>query len=73
MQGGYGIANHAFGICEASGRWEVMAFINNAFDQHYYQNIANSFSTYNSQLAIQSYLPRDFERYAGIRATYKFD
>ncbi|MEP6939018.1 MAG: TonB-dependent receptor [Rudaea sp.] len=73
VQGGYGIANLAFGIREPSGRWEVMAFINNAFDQHYYQNIANSFSTYNSQLAIQSYLPRDFERYAGIRATYKFD
>ena len=50
-----------------------MAFINNAFDKHYYQNIANSQGNYNNQLALQSYLPRDFERFAGIRASYKFD
>ena len=73
IQGGYGIANFSFGIRQADGKWEVMAFINNAFDQHYYRNMANSFSTYNNQLAIQAYLPRDFERYAGVRATYKFD
>ena len=72
-QGGYTIANFAFGIRQADSRWEVMAFINNAFDKHYYQNITNSTGNYNNQLALQSYLPRDFERFAGIRASYKFD
>ena len=56
------IANFAFGIRGADSRWEVMAFINNAFDKHYYQNIAhNPQGNYNNQLALQSYLPRDFE------------
>ncbi|MET3654655.1 TonB-dependent receptor [Dyella japonica] len=72
VQGGYGIANFSIGVREESGRWEVMGFVNNAFDKHYYSNLTNSTSNYANQLAVQSYLPRDFERYFGIRATYNF-
>ena len=72
VQDGYGIVNFSIGVREESGRWEVMGFVNNAFDKQYYSNIANSTSNYANRLALQSYLPRDFERYFGVRATYNF-
>ncbi|WP_445145424.1 TonB-dependent receptor [Dyella sp. Tek66A03] len=72
VQGAYGIANFQIGVREETGRWEVMGFVNNAFNKHYYSNLTNSTSNYSSQLAVQSYLPRDFERYFGVRATYNF-
>ncbi len=72
VQGGYGIANFSIGVRQESGRWEIMGFVNNAFDKHYYSNLTNSTSNYANQLAVQSYLPRDFERYFGVRATYNF-
>jgi iron complex outermembrane receptor protein len=72
VQGGYGIANLSIGIRQPERHYEVMAFVNNLFDTHYYQNLTNSSGNYAGQLAIQSYLPRDFARYAGVRASYSF-
>jgi iron complex outermembrane receptor protein len=72
VQGGYGIANLSIGIRQPERHYEVMAFVNNLFDKHYYQNITNSSGNYAGQLAIQSYLPRDFARYFGVRASYSF-
>lgn len=72
VQGGYGVANFSIGVRQEADRWEVVGFVNNAFNKHYYSNLTNSTSNYNNMLAVQSYLPRDFERYFGIRATYKF-
>ena len=72
IQKGYGIANLSIGIRELDHRYEVMAFVNNLFDKHYYQNLTNSSGNYAGALAIQAYLPRDFRRYAGVRASYNF-
>jgi iron complex outermembrane receptor protein len=72
IQKGYGIANLSFGIRQPDHHYEVMAFVNNLFDKHYYENLTNSSGNYAGALAIQSYLPRDFRRYAGVRASYSF-
>jgi iron complex outermembrane receptor protein len=72
VQKGYGIANLSIGIRQPEHHYEVMAFVNNLFDKQYYQNLTNSSGNYAGQLAIQSYLPRDFRRYAGVRASYSF-
>jgi iron complex outermembrane receptor protein len=72
IQKGYGIANLSIGIRQPDHRYEVMAFVNNLFDKQYYQNLTNSSGNYAGLLAIQSYLPRDFRRYAGVRASYSF-
>jgi iron complex outermembrane receptor protein len=72
IQKGYGIANLSFGIRQPDRHYEVMAFVNNLFDKHYYDNLTNSSGNYANALAIQSYLPRDFRRYAGVRASYSF-
>jgi iron complex outermembrane receptor protein len=49
-----------------------MFFVNNLLNQHYYENMTDSRGNYNNLEATQSYLPRDFERYAGIRVSFHF-
>jgi len=72
VQGSYTIINLSIGIRQPSQGYEVMLFVNNLLDKHYYENLTDSRSSYNNLLATQSYLPRDFERYGGIRASYRF-
>ncbi len=72
VQKGYGIANLSAGIRNPEAHYEVVLFVNNLFDKHYYSNIFDQAGTYNNQLATQVLLPRDFRRFAGIRAAYSF-
>ncbi len=68
----YTIVNLSAGIRQAERRWEIVAFVNNVFDKQYFSNLANSFGNQGNALATQSYLPRDFRRYGGVRASYNF-
>lgn len=72
IQRGYGIANLSLGIRQPEHRYELMLFVNNLFNKHYFQNITNSSGNYAGLLALQSYLPRDFARYGGIRGSFSF-
>ena len=72
VQKGYGILNLTVGVKNPARHYEVMAFVNNALNGHYYANIFDQAGTYNNQLATQVILPRDFKRFAGIRAAYSF-
>lgn len=72
IQKPFGIVNLTAGIRNPQQHYEVMAFINNAFQAHYYANIYDQAGTYNNQLATQVLLPRDFKRYAGVRVAYSF-
>jgi iron complex outermembrane receptor protein len=72
IQKGYGIANVSAGIRSHDRKWELIAFVNNLFDKQYFYNMANSFGNQGNARAIQSYIPRDFRRYEGIRATFNF-
>jgi len=71
-QGGYGILNLSVGVRNQDRGYEVMAFVNNALDKQYYANYANSNGNFGNKQAINAVLPRDFERYAGIRARFDF-
>ena len=71
-QPGYTIVNLSAGIRQADRRWEIVGFVNNLTNKQYFSNLANSFGNQGSALATQSYLPRDFRRYGGIRASYNF-
>jgi iron complex outermembrane receptor protein len=72
IQKAYGILNLSAGIRNPGQHYEIVAFVNNVFDEHYYANIFDQAGTYNNQLATQVILPRDFKRFAGIRASYSF-
>ena len=60
------------GVRDADRGYEVIAFVNNALDKQYYANYANSNGNFGNRQAINAVLPRDFERYAGIRARFDF-
>ncbi|AHE54731.1 TonB-dependent receptor [Sphingomonas sanxanigenens] len=72
IQKGYGIMNISAGVRDPDRKWEVVAFVNNLFDKHYFFNVTNSFGNQGNAQAVQSYIPRDFERYGGVRATLNF-
>jgi iron complex outermembrane receptor protein len=72
VQKGYGIANVSLGGRADEGRWEVMAFVNNLFDKQYFFNMNDSYGNQGNAQAVQSNLPRDFRRYGGVRATFRF-
>ncbi|MDB5460076.1 MAG: TonB-dependent receptor [Caulobacteraceae bacterium] len=72
IQRAYGILNLSAGIRDPIRHYEIMAFVNNLTDQHYYSNLYNSTGNYSNALATQALPPRDFGRYAGVRASYSF-
>ena len=71
-QGGYGLLNLSAGVRDPDRGYEVIAFVNNATDKQYYANYANSNGNFGNRQAINAVLPRDFERYAGIRVRFDF-
>ncbi|MDO6415781.1 TonB-dependent receptor [Sphingomonas sp. BIUV-7] len=71
-QPGYGIANVSLGVRAPDKKWEVVAFVNNVFDKHYFSNMNNDTGNHANQLSTLGYLSRDFNRYGGVRASYNF-
>ena len=73
VQGAYGIANLSAGVRDPDDKYELIAFVNNIGDQHYYSTIGDNSTNFGSKtLAIQGLLPRDWGRYAGIKLNAKF-
>ena len=58
------IVNAAIGIEDKEGRYQASVFVNNLFDEHYVTNIGNLglFGGIDFQ-----YVPRDHQRYFGVR------
>lgn len=71
-QDAYGILNLSVGVRNPDKGYEVIAFVNNALDEQYYANYANSNGNFGNRQAINVILPRDFERYAGLRVRFDF-
>lgn len=72
FQPGFHIVNVGLGVREADRRWEVVAFVNNVFDQQYFASLVNTAGNFGNNIATQAVLPRDFRRYGGIRASLNF-
>ncbi len=72
IQKPYGILNLSIGVRNPEDHYEIMVFVNNALNDHYYADMYNSSSSYAGQTATQVLPPRDFDRYAGVRASYSF-
>jgi iron complex outermembrane receptor protein len=72
FQPGYGIANVSLGIRAPDKKWEIVAFVNNVFDKHYFSNMNNDTGNHANQLATLGYLARDFNRFAGLRGSINF-
>ena len=71
-QPGYGIANLGIGLRDDGGKWQVVAFVNNVLDEQYFPSLVNSAGNFGNRLATQAIIPRDFERYGGVRLSVDF-
>ncbi|MDO6415207.1 TonB-dependent receptor [Sphingomonas sp. BIUV-7] len=76
-QKAYHIVNVGLGVRSQDRKWEVVAFVNNVFDQQYFPALVNSagnfgLSAANPGQATQAVLPRDFRRYGGLRVGLNF-
>ncbi len=72
FQQAYTIVNGGIGIRDQDKKWELVAFVNNLFDQQYFPSLVNSAGNWGSKIATQAVLPRDFRRYGGVRASINF-
>jgi iron complex outermembrane receptor protein len=69
-QRAYGIADFKVGASIADGRYDVSAFVKNAFDQQYVSNVVGQGPAGGG--AIVNAIPRDFHRYFGIELSARF-
>lgn len=69
VQDSFGIVNLALGITDDDGRYTASVFVNNLFDEFYATNRFTDF-LYNG--VINTYVPRDFERYVGAKLSVDF-
>lgn len=73
VQDSYGITNINIGILErAQERYRVTLFVNNLFDEDYATSIGTLDGLYGDKDVRIHYLPRNAERYAGLRVRYTF-
>jgi iron complex outermembrane receptor protein len=72
FQSAYSVVNAGLGVRAEDKRWEVVAFVNNLFDQKYFPSLVNAAGNYGNKLATQALIPRDFRRYGGIRLNLNF-
>ncbi|WP_174296630.1 TonB-dependent receptor [Sphingomonas bacterium] len=72
FQPAFHIVNLGLGVRDGDRRWEVVAFVNNVFDQQYYASLVNTAGNFGNQIATQALLPRDFRRYAGLRLALNY-
>jgi iron complex outermembrane recepter protein len=72
FQPSFGITNLGIGLRDDSGRWQIVAFVNNLTDEQYFPALVNTAGNFGNKVATQAIIPRDFERYGGIRLSMDF-
>jgi iron complex outermembrane receptor protein len=73
FQEAYGILNLSAGIRHPEDRYEIVAFVNNALDEHYVIGRgADRGIGWGNTLSVTARQARDFRRYAGVRLSVTF-
>jgi iron complex outermembrane receptor protein len=72
VQAGYGILNLGVGVVDQNDHYDVTLFLNNATDKHYVSGILDQTARWGGKLALTGNWSRDAERYAGLRANFRF-
>ena len=72
FQPSFGITNLGIGVRDDSGKWQITAFVNNLTDEQYFPALVNTAGNFGNKVATQAIIPRDFERYGGIRLSMDF-
>ena len=68
----YGVANFSVGIRDKSERYEITAFVNNAFDKNYVGDMLDARFLFGGTPALFHMVPRNSQRYFGLKAKFNF-
>ncbi|MEH6569611.1 MAG: TonB-dependent receptor [Halioglobus sp.] len=69
----YGVGDFNFGINDkANDRYRITAFVNNFTDENYSATVVDFRAVYGGAEAVYGVLPRNSQRYYGIRAKFNF-
>jgi iron complex outermembrane receptor protein len=71
-QPAYGIVNGSFSLINSLKGYKVTFFANNILDKHYAGNLIDLYGSYGSNHVITATLPRNAQRYVGVRLKYEF-
>jgi len=72
FQKAYSVVNLGLGVRDEDRRYEVVFFVNNLLNEKYFVNLSNASGNFGNQLATQALIPRDFNRYGGVRVSLNF-
>jgi iron complex outermembrane receptor protein len=73
VQKAYTVIDLSAGIVESEdGRYQVTAFVNNVLDKDYVSGIGNSGGLWGGTPVYVHVVPRDSQRYGGVRLSYTF-
>lgn len=70
--GGYGVVNGSLALSDPSHSLKVTLYVNNLFDKSYASFIGDNFNFYSGSHVLTQTLPRNSERYLGLRVRYAF-
>ena len=68
----HGVADVRVGIADKGGRYEVTAFVNNAFDENYNSNLFDARQLYGGSFVMWGVKTRNSRRYYGLNAKFNF-
>ena len=72
VQQGYGIVNGSIAVNTPDRHWKFTVYVNNLLDKSYSSFIGDHYNFYQGSHVLMQYLPRNSERYLGVRARYEF-
>jgi iron complex outermembrane receptor protein len=71
-QGAYGILNGSIGVSDPSHGLKVTLFVNNLLNKSYSSFIGDNYNFYSGSHVLTQTLPRNAERYVGLRVRYEY-
>ena len=72
VEDAYGVTNIRAGITDKNGRYELTAFVNNAFDEQYAGERDDLSPAYGNDTVLFHVLPRNSQRYWGLKVRFNF-
>ena len=74
VQKAYSVVNLSAGIVESEdSRYRLTAFVNNVFDKDFVSGVGNSGGLWGGTPVYVHVVPRDSQRYGGVRLSYNFE
>ncbi|SFV04824.1 TonB-dependent receptor [Pseudoduganella namucuonensis] len=71
-QKAYGVVNGSVGFSDPTQSLKVTLYVNNLFDKSYSSFIADNYNFHGGSHVLTQMLPRNSQRYAGLRVKYAF-